>query len=434
MKQIIMRYFPLATVLLVFCYGCGSGKGDKQDGISTEKNDTTSIVKSDATPILPTNIEKGERPNRATLYMDISGSMKGYVNTSKDSRFSGVISSFAYVPHHTSVSLFGIKEQQAIEVDDFLNLLNERKIKWSVESNLKEMIESMVKKLGTGECDVCMLVTDGIMSGTNEQIRNSPERAYSVRYRTVMSNSIKNILASRSDLSALIVAYKSFFNGTYYCYTNEQGILKEKERPFYIIAIGSNKSITYIKEEIEKRKNEEIGAYEHFLVVGEELPYNIHFSHSKGLKTNSTRPGLIIEKSARMDSIYFSAEISSLPIYMQDRKYLANNTFLYVKHKNKNEIKLNANVYNIAVEKDNNRCKAIISIATNRLSRGCQLRIHVKYSLPEWIEKKSCDDDREISNDVSLQNKTFNFKYLIEGFSSFIKSDCIKEETFLFAD
>lgn len=410
--------------------GCSSDKKNISEDIKSDLvNDSLPIVRDE-------KIEKDitiVRPNKALLLLDISTSMKGYIDAAKDPRFSGIISSFLYLPTKIDVRLFDTKEQPSLSTENFLNKLNARAITWSSESNLKSMLATMVQHVKTKSDDVCFLLTDGIMSGSNEQVRNSPDRAYSVRYRTVMSNGIKELFSdSNFEMSALIIRYKSKFKGTYYCYTNDKITITEKERPFYVIAIGEWQYIKYIEGEILKNEQGDIGRYDNILILGDKLPYEMKISHGNGIKTNSSKKDrLIIEKSARSGQVRLTADLNNVPQYMQTATYMKANTELFIKHGIQEIKRFDSNYYDIEVETMEKGSRLVLVIDANQL-RGSQLTYKLKYTLPEWITTMSCDDDRLMYKEPSMLEQTFNLKYFVDGFMPLNKGKYVKEQVLTF--
>ena len=46
-----------------------------------------------------------------------------------------------------------------------------------------------------------------------------------------------------------------------------------------------------------------------------------------------------------------------------------------------------------------------------------------------WVETKSTDDDTDIETNTKTQDKTFNLKYMIDGFTSLQDSPYIINQT-----
>ena len=145
--------------------------------------------------------------------------MKGYLDSYNESRFLGVKTYYITLSkNEPSIYLYGKTEGNLITKSNFDSKLNTRNISWSDESNLKDMIGSMVKHIEHGK-DISLLLTDGILSGSNSQIRNKP--SYNIDARDEMELELTNLLKNKQgNLCALIARYIAKFNGKYSCYNN----------------------------------------------------------------------------------------------------------------------------------------------------------------------------------------------------------------------
>ena len=88
-KCTLLAFF-LASVLGLF--GCRHTESEKQE---SESSDSLNVINSlDKENLQKGNVTDVAKPNSAMLLFDASISMKGYLTSSQDSRFRGVISSF----------------------------------------------------------------------------------------------------------------------------------------------------------------------------------------------------------------------------------------------------------------------------------------------------------------------------------------------------
>ncbi|MGM9768108.1 MAG: hypothetical protein ACI3Z0_06565, partial [Candidatus Cryptobacteroides sp.] len=158
-----MNYKLYRVLLLILSFvlilSCGRGKGSNPESEPDSPDESEEIVNSQSeVPIC----------NRSSvLYMDCSGSMKGYLGTKEDPKFNGVVS--ALVNRMSSRAYFfdvndNTKKEKPIEEFKALLTTEKHRIEWKDESNLKAMIESMVNVVNTGNAGIAYLVTDGIMS------------------------------------------------------------------------------------------------------------------------------------------------------------------------------------------------------------------------------------------------------------------------------
>lgn len=417
-KQFVIPMVLCAALANVAC-GSHSGKETRPDNDST---DTTSKQEV----IVDTIVRK---PSSATLLFDASGSMHGYLNSSGDSRFIGVISSYENMSDNTIVRLYGKEEGNPIERTAFDRMLNNRKIEWSNESDLKAMVASMIAHIDAGE-DICILLTDGILSGSDSEINSSPEKSYNIRMRQKMSEDLSSMLSKKEgNLSALIVRYIAKFNGKYSCYNNDGKILQNKERPFFIVMLGRWGAIKYIEEKLNevKSSNGITTPYEDIIMIGDACSYQkIKLSAAEGLNPKNGK--LIIKKEFRNESVALSADLGALPDYMQTDNYLNANIEMHIQHGQKSAKLLDKDYYEVSVNSYNGKKMLRLDIKSSQL-KDSKLIFRLKYSLPEWIEVRSDENDLDIKTNPEKLEKTFNLKYFVAGFTPLHKGKYIKEQS-----
>lgn len=400
-----MRYLILSTwIVCLLLSGCSSSSSKKGDDPATEdsipKEFSSSTDGMDSVPI----------HNNAILYLDCSHSMKGYVNTATDARFKNVISSLLYqMP--TKAYLFDTKEQPEISRDDFVKLINTGKISWSDESDLTSMIGSMIKKVNDGNVGISYLITDGIISGSNKEIKESVDRSFNITSRGTLTARIANAVSKcKENVAILLIKYASNFTGKYYCYTNiDQENFEEKERPFYVVAIGDRK---LVKDLLERTQKEELlSNNQGILLLGDEYPYNISLVASK-------KEGIIFSKDKQIivgtsfhsdDPVLFNGNLSSLPAYMQSAEYFQENGEVYIQYCQKGKFKKLDPRY---ISYEVNGTTLNLSVQTKCI-RNNAMYFKLKYEMPAWIEMSSTDNDKNIKQ--SPIQKTFNFKYFVKG-------------------
>ena len=96
-----------------------------------------SVILSGILPILSAaqSDTTSEPTTQNLLYVDSSGSMKGYLGASSDDRFIGTLAAFMYSAP-TEVRLFGTQEGKAFTSSQFEKQLNAKSIQWSAESEM----------------------------------------------------------------------------------------------------------------------------------------------------------------------------------------------------------------------------------------------------------------------------------------------------------
>ena len=429
MKSKLLRFlFPPVMVVLCLLVMVLSGGCSKCDGPVKDSTDNIKEPPPTESSITP------RKPASATLLFDASGSMAGYLN-SGDPRFIGVISAFEFLPDNIKIRLFGEKEESPMDKEAFGKKLNNRSIKWSNESNLIAMVDSMVRHINGGD-NVCFLITDGILSGSNSEINSSPEKRFNIIQREKLSNDLSaKLKEKKGTLSALIVRYTSLFNGRYSCYDNTPINLVKKNRPFYVIALGKWESLKYIEEELEKKKKTEntTTPYDDMVMIGDASSYqNFKLSPREGLRSAEKGKWKITAKSGKDEKgkVVFSANLDILPEYMQTEDYMKDNLELYVQKGKKSPVA--ADVEQLSVRDEGGSKMLIISIEESSLRHYNCLTFKLKYAFPKWIDELSDGDDKDILSNPSKLGKTFNLKYFVAGFKCLHEGEYINENTIEF--
>lgn len=399
------------TSLLVWGLGCTFALSALSGCNHPKEN--TDITTCDTIPLAQGGGDFSPLANKSVVYLDISTSTAGYLNTTSDPTFNGVVSEMCYLlPGETTAALYGTKIEY-LSTDSLLECINNRKIKWADESDLPSMIESVVTALRNNKITAGCIITDGILSGSNEEIRESPKRSYNIVSRQTLYNKVRDILSQpgNRDISALIVRYTAGFNGIYYCYNNDQIPLKTKKknneikRPFFAFIICKSDTLNHISSRLDRNK------VTHEVLFGGGMPFNINLQ-PKGLRPDKNgKYGL---KDGETAPVEFSANISVPPAYMKKTDYMTRNLKLYTLVGNsKKPFTQAVNITGVTDE------YLYVSVEARNALKGRTVIAEISYEAPSWISQLSSDDDSKIANAMSgQQNLTFNLKYLLEAFTA----------------
>lgn len=423
MRKRLLFAFSMLLGTMLLSMGCEEKKQP-----SEEKADSTKVVKEKETKTVQL---KPIRPTTATLFIDASASMKGYLDSGAP-EFPGVISAFANYASNTDRWFWGkgkigkttqSKDTVPYSKTEFDDMLSNRSIPWAQESNLITVIREMQ------DCNknISILVTDGILSGSNEQINKSPNRGYNIQQREAMSNELSKTLQSKEQ-SALIVRYMSKFTGVYSCYNNDTVKMTNQERPFFVIVIGEWKYVKYLEDELkkekEKEKNKNISTvYENIYMIGDKDSYDtIHFYPGDEFENHEDKLRIKKEYKEIGKIVTLRADIRVLPDYMQKESWLKSHLILLVN---------NEPITPKAVKYDSVKTRLEISIDAGDLLCGtedCTIDVRLKFDSPNWIDNVSDDDDLDIRNKIDERTKTFNLIYFIKGFEV-LNREYVKEQS-----
>lgn len=372
-------------------------RGSKTETTTEETTDTTT-----------TQENKQKSITSVSIWIDESASMKGYFSSGVEQNILTVIAAVTNVAPCKGVSFYGHSLGQTIAYSDFKDRVENGNALSGDESNLKSMIETAVSKVGKGS--LVFIVTDGIMSGSDKQIRESRDRKYNIIHRGDLTQEIKNMLSNKKDISISVAQYKSSFNGTYICYNNDKKRLSEKIRPFYLIVIGKKEIVSlYMKTKMaDKLKTE------NFVTYGiEGMPYTLKIRPwpSDFFKFDSKKKAYAMTKKYSVDKeedIIFKVSISNLPKYMQAESYLKTNGHLQCKASNASD----DSYKDMDVQMSVSQGVASYVIDRNKI-KGSTFRYILNYSNPQWVANSSTDDDIMNYSDTT----TFNLLYFMDGLS-----------------
>ena len=291
--------------------------------------------------------------------------------------------------------------------------MNTKSIQWSAESDLTKMLSSLLQRISSGYASYGILITDGIMSGSNGEIQREPN--FNKTRRGLLTQKILSVFRTYSEnvenaqLSAIVLQYSSSFSGRYYDYKNTNVTINDKERPYYAIIFVDSQNCSSYLQALEQ--NDALKSYDNIYIIGEQqpeikiLPYKETASHvSGGLQLNSAA----IKKNK--GNLSLTVNIQRLPNYMQDADYIQNNIELIMLSPQDEQV-IDSDWYKLEVAST----RLILSINPNYI-KGSKIKLKIKNSLPRWIDLVSSDDDSQIAIDEMELEKTFNFKYLMEGF------------------
>lgn len=358
-------------------------------------------------------ISKSSALATTEVWLDASYSMRGYIDTNEDPKFRAIIAALCNVRGNKGVALFGTKLGIVEKFDSIKVKLDRKNINWSQESNLKSMIETAIKK--TEEGGLIFLLTDGIMSGTDEQIKKKP--SYNITKRGELTNELKGLLQDKTNIAINISQYYMKFRGIYYCYDNSHSginVLNERERPLYVIALGSKNDVEEYMN-IYFNESEELKTDRTITFGDKNIPYNLSMNLNPKMftKEKSSENTYKMTKETRMGDydIVFNVSISILPKFMQENTYIASHGHLVYRGINKNSSEYKnvpSDKYSLSVE--NGAAKYTVN-KTFVSQNSFQFRLD--YANPSWIKQSSTDDDKKNYSDRT----TFNFEYFVKGLS-----------------
>lgn len=394
----------LALTLTACSSSANSSGGEREDSITDTINDkpqppvtTVNVV---SPPIITDTVIK---PEECVIVFDASSSMRGYVDATVNGEFPGVISTLNNAGNKSRAYLFDIKKTP---IDNFVSKIQHKSITWVNESDLFGMVSEILNSAVANPQNCYALVTDGVISGTNAEIKADP--TYNISKPAILKGKIDSIVGhmpSDKDISLLVAAFMAPFNGTYYKYNNDAMKLTNALRPFYVLVAGGPDQINYMREALGALKPKNMTQY------GVVYPMNI--------KCNAKVAGgkYKFDKSVKDQGLEFELIIDKLPAHAKNIDYLNTNLEIIKINPKGNKKTLTPAIvdgegdYTIEI----NGNKAIVRL-DEKITQTipATFKFNLKRVQPKWIEDMTTLDD--IKNYRS--DATLNLIYFLAPFAS----------------
>ena len=366
------------------------------------------------------------------LYLENSHSMGGYYGHRSRfyDRVDGIISDFMRDEDRFDLKCYTIAEKiepyknpQAFRTA--LDPTSTTKIAIGKSSPLDKILTTVTEQ-AQGHLNI--LITDGIISGSNEQIESLKRkgRNYNTEFITNLKNDIKIGLGKYARFyETKIFAYKSDFQASiqspYYKLDNSK-VSKGTftNRPYYIILIGTPKIISRFEE------NYSI-----------ESDYNLEFEHFNdeddvvklprfAITNNCTVSGseLLLKEGADNYAFSLLLDLKAFPKNYENNEFLEKN--IQILHQGETLAVKSINVYKIkdrpegSFRKDSRVVKEIqgfshgvdIILEDFRLLGDDSITIQILKEYGDWYKEWGSMNDLKIEYD---NEQTFGFEYFIQG-------------------
>lgn len=360
---------------------------------------------------------KGTEPQFATIYLDNSASMQGYV---KGIQYLDALADLMSIYPNTEARLMSNSAMVIKKGSELISKLANNDINYVGQSLLNNDLEYIVSDIEKTnkmkKTKIAFFVTDGIMCGPDSEIRKDSN--YNINHRQDLTNSISYVFKGKG-LGVSVYRLVSDFRGVYYCYDNSHEPI-EALRSFYIIAIGKPEVVSDFKENLIKRQKQSIFKLRpkneiHFI---ESKPINQYLSINAGTDGNVV---LSIDKNNTV--VYDRSKIKS------DKDYSINFHISFDAFKNYKlsggDLAMNAQVtidgtpYKAETVVDSLRNAIIVKVDKNRLkgtSEGSKVHITIPYFTPAWLTSSIVSNDNDLCFIQGLADEsTFFFNYFING-------------------
>ena len=429
---------------------------DYKDFNEFSKNDTLFVRKikellGDTSIVIKSPIEKRAKLGSIQFYIETSGSMGGYMNGK--TKFQDVtvelvttlnttFHSIRFIPNTVVNTITSYHDEKI-----YMNDLAKSKFVIGGHSPLHKIFELITNNAGPG--DVSFFVTDGIMSGSDDEIRGDSQ--FNLKQSMLLKGHVKIIFNAlkekyKGNYGVSVFAFKSNFipsaKYSYFTYENKPVRKIFEERPFYLFVFGQGDLVKQVIQQLKDVDSFKPIEESHFgygtIITNTGVPFKSYLSHAEKKTCKIESDGSIkcnITPSASTPVKFaIGFNLDNLPKYASEISYLNNN--IEVKGSNRIVIK-NSVVRQIsqALKEQlhkrielpqvlSNGCTHYIEIIVDGMFANSDT-IHICLINKDnpWYNEWSTENDKNIENDKLLQNKTFNFKYLINGISGAFKNN-----------
>ncbi|MDE6130585.1 MAG: hypothetical protein K2F74_03235, partial [Muribaculaceae bacterium] len=306
----VLAGIAVGAMLLSACGGEKNTESTPADSIPDSDADSIETLETKPENIKLSIITDEIQPEESVIIFDASSSMKGYVDATVNGDFPGVIAELNGAGKRSSAYVFDVKKTP---VSNFLSKLQHKDIKWANESDLFGMVSEIFNSANSNPANCYALVTDGIMSGSNAEIKADP--TYNISKPAILECKIDSIVKRQpldKNLSLLVVSCQAPFNGTYYAYDNSKKTLKNEPRPFYVLIAGGTAQINYLAKNMQKRNGMNM------------IQYGAVYPMSIGTNAKRQKSNFKYDKSVDGD-LTATLNIENLPAYAKNINYLRKN-------------------------------------------------------------------------------------------------------------
>lgn len=302
------------------------------------------------------------------------------------------------------------------DIDDFYKRLNPADFKSAGGMRGSTDIEKMLKQLldNSNSRNLSVFISDCVFSPGKNDAKKYLDGQYASIY-----NDFTNAKRINPDLSVIILQCTAKFEGTYFDYFDAPHQKINTDRPYYIWFIGTS---TQIKNLVDYKIFELIkNGYTNKLVIQAikdvtQPNYKIQYRPRIGeFDSKSLADGIITGASASRDNQsngIFGFNIAvNFSSSLQDANYFLD-TANYELSNKKYRLKVEA-----ITDKNNAALSGfthILKLQTNEL-KDETLRIDIVGKAPSWVYSSTSSNDTKIETDDSEKQKTFGFKYLVDG-------------------
>lgn len=367
----------------------------------------------------------GKGVKQVCIYLDNSGSMKGYVDFANvvngAQAKASIIATLSNMMDNVH-STYGVKAVckcggAEYESNAFLEGMEDFSIFRGAVTELHSMIQSVADS--TRKSDVSVIATDMVMSYGKNKLLAEKDTFYNFHQLEQLGAQVHNAMkkCSEKGLQVVVLQYYSDYNGRYYCnYTenlklNNNGSVMMKNRPYYLIVIGTEANIkSMMANSCFNKASHVYASFDMGEPTGKqeysvELDANSRVAWNIGDPNHTDVQGSIMTNTsfgAEPSVLYFSCKKFAIPPYVS----LTDNSRLVPEW----DTSVVSNVEEVtAAGASTQRFKVTLN-PHNSLSSSDNVWIRLNSNI-DWMSAASTDDDTQ----GDITGKTWGFATVIQN-------------------
>lgn len=377
--------------------------------------------------------------NSFVIYLENSASMKGYVGPKGNGDFASPIIALSHCGNQSTKYIARYVGADAKDnvifnqkpVNDFFSDLSRGSFAVAPSSPIHSILSTAVDSLlasNNGKVeDVFCLITDGLMSGSNAEIRNNP--LFNIQNLPYLEDCIRNAVnkAKTNNLDCLVYRLETPFNGTYYDHKNGRHQLNGI-RPFFMFMIGDKQNLILIESNLAKEQSFANRPSRRFATYDVSSATTV----TKGLLKPVANGNVVVKPAGSRFKVEYDPRnvndltpisfiiqmnLNTLPSYYVSQSYLEKGLQLSYKDMTSGvEVVIPVGEWLMNVQIDETTKVTILNVSLDLSSLrriGTNLlTITLAGSLDDWYNTLSSADDSHIQPE---DNDTFALSYLMGG-------------------
>lgn len=377
------------------------------------------------------------KPHRLHVFIDNSGSMKGYINPESD--FKSVIYNIVedvkldldsgdvklyYV--NNSITPFKDKDE-GYWIDEMLDEDQFSKATTDLNRIIKQVLDSV------NSTDVAVLISDMIYSvaysGRNTEVTKSKLNECQDRTKFTLLSKAKQM--PDNNLALNFVKFVTYFDGNYYTYNkpNDGTRIKCDNRPYYLCAFGTKENLMYFDSLMKPEKRK--GYVDRLvMIVSNDTTVNYDVLPATGPATGDfvhnepyTIESIINKYKSDTSTFDFQIGIDLHHICLPDTYKADSLNYDIVVGDNKGKLAIkevkpfDESKMDETMRKAHYSHSICVSHAGNADNMNdFEVRFKLQPDIGKWVgQEYSSDDDCNIKSDNDEKSKTFGLSYLVRG-------------------